>query len=211
MNKIIIVVAFFMLAKLVDGQIQAVTEQGDTALLYENGSWRYLREMRSIENSEIRSNPTEFSKATSSIYLVKSKKIGIGILINPDKWQIETPTDGSTAEFNFQMKGEDLYAMMITERMEVPFENLREIALMNGKAAAPDLKLIDQEFRTVNGLKILMIQMSGTIEGIRFKYYNYYFTSSEGTAQLLTYTSEKMFPLYKSEMEVFLNGLIAVE
>jgi hypothetical protein len=211
MNKLFIVILFFLITMVVEGQIQAVTEQGDTALLYENGSWRYLSEMRGFENSEIRTNPMEFSKATSSIYLVKSKKIGIGILINPDKWQIETSTDGSTSEFNFQMKGEDLYAMLITERMEVPFENLREIALMNGRAAAPDLKLIDQEFRTVNGTKVLMIQMSGTIEGIRFKYYNYYFTSSEGTAQLLTYTSEKMFPLYKSDMEVFLNGLISTE
>jgi hypothetical protein len=49
--------------------------------------------------------------------------------------------------------------------------------------------------------------MKGTIEGIQFVYYGYYYAGKAGTIQLLTYTSQNLFAEYKSEMTELLNGL----
>lgn len=53
-----------------------------------------------------------------------------------------------------------------------------------------------------------MMQMSGTIRGMRFTYYGYYYSNSNGTIQLLTYTGENLFPNYLNDIEEFLNGLV---
>jgi len=49
--------------------------------------------------------------------------------------------------------------MMIAEKMEIPLESLKEIVLDNAKEAAPDIKIVKEEYRTVNGIRVLMMQM----------------------------------------------------
>ncbi|MCB0636529.1 MAG: hypothetical protein KDC54_07910, partial [Lewinella sp.] len=57
------------------------------------------------------------------------------------------------------------------------------------------------------GLNVLMLQLEGTIEGIRFNYYGYYYSNENGTVQLITYTSDNLFEDYTEEIETFLSGL----
>lgn len=188
-------------------QIKGVTEFGEPILLYDDGTWEYTTD--SIETAEIPVNETPYFKSKASTFLYKSEKLNIGLYSDPSKWIQEEKNDGDVAEFSLRMKNEDLYAMIINEKLDVSLENMREIALMNGRSVAPDLVLEAQEMRTVNGLQVLMLQLTGTIQGMKFRYYNYYYTSSEGATQFLTYCSEDMFPAYKNDMEVLLNGLVA--
>lgn len=109
------------------------------------------------------------------------------------------------------MRDKDLYAMMITERIDIPLESLKKAALINARNAAPDIKIVKQEYRTVNDKKILMIQMNGTTEGIKFSYVGYYFSSPKGTVQLVAYTSQSLIMELMDEVEFFLNGLITGE
>ena len=53
------------------------------------------------------------------------------------------------------MKEKDLYGMAIVEAFEIPLETLRNLALENGKSVAPDLKVVEEEYRIVNGNKVL--------------------------------------------------------
>ena len=55
------------------------------------------------------------------------------------------------------------------------------------------------------------MQMDGTIQGIKFTYYGYYFSSPNGTIQLLTYTSSNLLNEYKKEFEDFLNGFVTFD
>ena len=97
---------------------------------------------------------------------------------------------------------------MISEKIEIPLETLKSVALTNAKSVAPDIKIINEEYRTVNGLKVLMIQMNGTTQGIKISYYGYYFSNSSGTVQLLTYTSQNLMDSLKNESDKLLNGLV---
>jgi hypothetical protein len=52
------------------------------------------------------------------------------------------------------------------------------------------------------------MKLEGTIEGVQFVYYSYYYAGKAGTVQLLTYTSQNLFSEFEPEMTEFLNGLV---
>ena len=106
------------------------------------------------------------------------------------------------------MKDGDLYGLIITEKVEIPIETLKVIALENAKAAAPNMSIVKEEFRNVNGLKVLLLHMNGTIQGIKFSYYGYYYSNSNGTVQLITYTSQNLLDGFKPKIEDLLNGIV---
>lgn len=188
-------------------QINAVTENGDKVILKPDGTWSYT-EGEAEADKPIPLNEVKFEKEETSTFLVKSKKLNIGVWINPKLWSFEKSKEGEASEFEFNRKGEDFYGLLITEKTEIPLESLRIIAINNAREAAPDLKVTKEEYRTVNGVQVLMMQMKGTIQGIRFVYFSYYYTSAEGSLQFITYTSESMFSRYEGEMEKLLNGFV---
>lgn len=98
--------------------------------------------------------------------------------------------------------------MLISEKIQIPITELKDIAIENAKSVSSDLKLIKQEYRKVNNIEVLLLQMSAEIKGIKFMYYGYYYSNENGTIQLLTYTSEKLFSGFINEIELFLNGLV---
>ena len=96
--------------------------------------------------------------------------------------------------------------MLIAERLSIPTETLKKIALANAKEAAPDVRVISEEKRTLNGKEILCLKMIGTMQNIPFIYYGYYYSGSEGSLQVVTYTVQNLFDEFKSDFEDFLNG-----
>ncbi|PWG05400.1 hypothetical protein [Polaribacter aquimarinus] len=188
-------------------QIKAVTESGDEVVLYHDNTWKYLND--SINNNKnIITNNHKFETNKKSTFLVKSKTLKVGVYINPKKWSFEKNPDTEAAEYSFQMKNEDLYGMIITEKTQIPLLSLKDLAVENAKEVAPDIQIDKEEYRYVNGKKILMIQMSGTTQQIKFKYFSYYYSSDLGVVQLITYTSLNLFKDYEKRMEDFLNGFV---
>jgi hypothetical protein len=186
----------------------AVTEDGDEVFLYENGTWKYKE--KDIE-TEIPTNPIVFTKDNASTFLIKSSKLNVGFWINPKLWTFKKAVDNPDAEFELQFKSGDLYGMIISEKFEIPLESLKNIALENGRAVAPDLAIYKEEYRNVNGLKVLLLQMNGTMQGIKFSYYGYYYSSTQGTVQFITYTSQNLLNNFISESEKILNGIVEIK
>jgi len=209
MKRVVLLFFALSLFRVVHAQHKAVTELGDEVILFEDGTWKYIDKLVSKkELVEIPINSKLFKKNDNSTFLLKSNKLNVGFWINPKLWSFTKKTKNPVAEYEFTFKKGDLYAMIISEKIEVPLETLKFIALDNGKKAAPDLKIIKEEYRNVNGLKVLLLQMNGTSQGIKFSYYGYYFSSSKGTVQFITYTSQNLIDSYKNESEELLNGLV---
>lgn len=207
MNKIILVVCCLFSIMSMNAQKKAVTETGDEVVLFDNGTWEYQNKEILVE-TEIPTNTKSFEKVKKATFLLKSKKLNVGFWLNPKEWSFQKATDNLEAEYEFQLKGEDLYGMVISEKVEIPLETLKSIALENGKGAAPDLRVVKEEYRFVNGIKVLLLEMSGTMQGIKFSYYGYYFSSANGTIQFITYTSQNLLDSYRKECDELLNGLV---
>ncbi len=116
-----------------------------------------------------------------------------------------------SAEYTFELKNGDLYAMAISEEIEMDVEELAKTALENAKGVAPDTKVIKKEYRTVNGNKVIYMEMVGTIQSIKFKYLGYYFSNASGSTQYLTYTGTNLEAKYKTEINNFLNGFSVIQ
>jgi hypothetical protein len=209
-NVIFWVAAFIFMPALMQAQKKAVTETGDEVLLYDDGTWKYISNTVS-DKVEIVTNPQAFKKSNAAGFLLKSGKFNIGVWLDAKKWSFGKANNNEEAEYEMQLKGKDLYAMLITEKIEIPLETLKTIAIENGRKAAPDLQVIKQEYRTVNNIKVLLLQMNGSTQGIKFSYLGYYFSSANGTVQFVTYTAQNLLSSLREDAEQLLNGLVTVE
>ncbi len=206
MKQTLLFIFFLNLTFIAFGQINAVTEKGEQVVLYDNGTWKSLETKPAWET---RLDTLKFNKSASSSFLVKSDRVKCGVWINPKKWKFRKDENGSAAsEFKFTLINEDAYAMLITEKIEIPLNRFKEAALGNAKKAAPDAHLVKEEIRKINGIIICMLQMEATIDGINFVYLGYYYSDADGSTQFLSYTSKNLFEQYKNDLEQFLNGFV---
>jgi len=208
MKKTNLLLILILSSFTVQSQISAITETGDEVVLYNDGSWIYTDPFLN-EVTEIKTNSYKFRKNKKSTFLLKSKVLNLGIYINPKDWTFEKGGEiNDETEYEFSYKHGDLYGLALTEEAELSLESLREIAIENAKSTAPDIQIVKEEYRTVNGIKILLLQLDGTIQGTKFTYLGYYFSNENGTVQFITYSTQKLIKKYKNECEKLLNGLV---
>lgn len=186
--------------------IKAVTEEGEVVILKDDGTWLY-EDGTSIERAPIITNPKTFSKGEESSFKLKSTKTDSIFWIEPKKWKFKKNNNGhDVAEYTFTVKGTDLYGMVISEQWEMDLEDLADLAINNAKEAAPDIKVVKQEYRIVNGHKVIYMEMEGTIQSIKFTYLGYYYSDKSGSTQYLTYTGTNLVKKYRKDIDDFLNG-----
>jgi len=208
MKKLILLSLILLGFLQVDAQINALTENGDQVILFDNGTWKYVEKTQDEDDKPIPENKKKFKKSSTASFLVKSNIVNVGVWIDPKKWTFSKGTDKDDYEFEFERRGEDLYGMLIAEKVQIPLSTLVDIALENARSVSPDIHIVKKEYRNVNGVKVLMMQMAGTIQGVKFTYYGYYYSNSHGTIQLLMFTGSSLFDIYKDEIEEFLNGFV---
>lgn len=185
---------------------QAVTDTGKEVILNDNGTWKYSSES---ENSLVKltTNKKTFKKPKNSSFLLKSTKNSSAFSINTKKWSFAKGSNNKDAEYEFQLKGKDLYAMAIAEAIEIDAESLTDIAFSTAKSAAPDIQIIKKEYRIVNNKKVIYMEMSGTIQSMKITYLGYYYSSPSGSTQLVVYTGTNLVNKYRNEISDLLNGL----
>ncbi len=209
MKKHLLLLVFIANMGFLSAQKKAVTETGEEVILYPDGTWKSL-EVK--ESATTRLDTLVVSKPTTSTFLVKGEKMDYGVWINSKKWTFKKNTKPDRdEEYNFQMMGEDAYMMVIPEKIEIPLAQLKELAFKNAQSAAPDVTIVHEDMRKVNGVLVSCMQMDGTIQGIKFTYFCYYYSGKIGSIQVMTYTSKDLFPRYKKEMENLLNGFVLLK
>ena len=206
MKKVLVTILVLLAATSYASQ-KAITDKGEEVILHDDGTWEYSDKEKKPTKT-IETSKEKFEKPKSSSFLLKSTKNNSAYWINTDKWSFEKATGNPAAEYQFKLKGKDLYAMAITEGIEVSLESLADLALTNARNAAPDAKIRTQEYRVVNAKKVIYMEISGTIQSIKFTYLGYYYSDASGSTQLVAYTATSLVDKYKSEISDFLNGLV---
>ena len=154
-----------------------------------------------LSNSGSRTNQ---EPAAAKVF-VKARKGPFGVWIDPQKWTQDS-SEEDPIKITFNHKTGDAYAMMISERVSVPMESIKKMAVANAKKVAPDVKIASEEKRVVKGKELLCLKLTGTLQGIPAIYYGYYYGGSEGTLQVVTYTASNIFDEFKQDLDDFLNG-----
>jgi hypothetical protein len=210
MKKAFLASLLYLVPLFLFAQKKAVTETGEEVILYTDGTWKYA-DSSSLKETEIATNPNPFKKKISSTFLLKSTNVNVGVWLDPKKWSFKKGGTSDAAEYELGLKGKDLYGLLITEKVEFPLETFKTVAIENARDASPDIKIVKQEYRTVNGKKILMLQMDGSMQGVKFSYYGYYYSNEKGSVQFVTYTAQNLLKDYLNDVEELLNGLVTIE
>jgi hypothetical protein len=206
--RLLLLFSFLMLSFVGISQIMGVTDTGDKVILYSDGRWAYA-ERDSIHADEIPTNSKNFKKNKDADFLLKSKRTSAGFWLDPKAWTFTSPEEpDAAAEYELDHKNGSLYGMIITEHLDLSLIALGNIALQNAREAAPDVKVTAKEYRTVNGKKVLMMRMVGTIQDVRFSYFGYYYTANGISVQYLVYSSETFMEDNLSTVEDLLNGFV---
>jgi hypothetical protein len=209
MKKNILFFCFVFLNICAFAQIKATTDKGEKVILYDDGTWQFEDSLSTEEKAtleDIKTSTATFVKANNAKTLLEGKKWKYGIWYNNVKWgNKETAAD---RDFLIRLKLGDAYVMAIAEEMQVPIEMLINVVMNNARKLSDKANLINQEYRTVNGLRVLHMQYSVNLKGINFIYYGYYYSCEKGTVQLVGFTSENLFSRYENDILQFINGFV---
>lgn len=179
------------------GEITATTDSGKKVILNEDGTWRYRESVTVTRKSDTAKAKLELVRGKAAVYY------------NPDKWKGLKETQPGRYELTHQ--GGDVNGLVLAERLQMTLEALRTVALNNGKEAAPDIKVVKEDRRVVNGKEILFMQLAGTISGIPFSFLGYYYAGPAGTIQTLTFTGQNLLEEYRGDMMEFLDGFTVIK
>jgi hypothetical protein len=147
-------------------QERATTSSGRTVLLYPNGTWKYADSVPASKGaSGERKRP---ASATARLDFLRGKA---SLHYDPTKWQEQQSSEPGRLQLEHIDGGG--YAMIIGERLQMPLAGLRDLALANAKNAAPDAQIVSEETRRVNGHDVMVLQIRGTLQTIRFVYLGY--------------------------------------
>jgi len=204
--KTIYIFVFLLISSLAYSNQKAVTDTGEVVILNDDKTWKFLNEPED-PFLKLTTNKKHFKKNENSTFLLKSKRNESAFWIDTKKWTFSKSDKSGEAEYQFQSKGADLYAMAIAESIQVDLVALTNIALARAKSAASDIKVLKKEYRIVNNKKVIYMEMSGTIQSIKFTYLGYYYASPKGATQLVVYTGSNLVDRYKDEIHNLLNGL----
>ena len=212
----ILLIAFILIhSSTAKSSTKALAENGKEVILFSDGTWKYSKDSCnkvSWNTDLLEINSNRFKKLPGATFLVKSNVFNVGVYMELSKWTFSSHKDNEkNPEYRFAMKDGDGYVLIITEKTKISLDNMRQVALINAQITAVDAREICAEYRIVNDKKVLCLKRQGTIKGIKFVYFGYYYSNTNGTIQLLGYTSEKLFDGIRNELENLLNGFVVIE
>lgn len=218
MKKFTICLILGLMSQMAFAQEKAITESGDTLIIYSDGTWDYYENFvnpgsRALpkDNVPITENPTPFTKPSGNTTKLEGGNGMYALYYNPTKWKRTPPGRlNAEAEYALQTSTNDAFCLIIYERIEIPQETLLDVAVTNAKSAATNAKMVKKEYRTVNGTRLINGTMEASINDIGFVYYSYYYSDERGTIQLITFTGDSLFEEIRPDLEELLNGFVVL-
>lgn len=208
--KKIITLSVFLIPFLGFSQTKALTDEGKEVILFDNGTWKFVNESDSKTLETISNNPTIFEKHKDASFLFKSKKINVGLYINPKKWNVSTQNVSQNVEYFFTEtdSSNSLYGFLMSEKIQIAtLKNLKDIILESVQKRVDYFRLKESEYRTVNGLKVLYLRYAANIKGIDFEYAGNYYINDSGYCGIVGFCSQKDFEENFPKISEFLNGI----
>lgn len=194
-------------------QQRALTEDGKEVVLFDNGTWKFVNESDAKALETIVTNNNLFEKPKTASFVMKSKKLDVGVYFDPKKWKLATQNISPHVEYFFTDRGntEGLFGFMMTEKVQIAtLKNLKELIIENVNRNVDFFRLKESEYRTVNGMKVLYIRYAANTKGMDFEYAGNYYINSDGYAGVVGFSSQKMFEKSFGAIQELINGISLV-
>ena len=121
---------------------------------------------------------------------------------DPAKWKPQTAAEAGVV--SLAHTSGDAFLRVVTQRVEVEPAHLTDVALRSAKRSSPDVRISSESWRTVNGLRTLLLRLDGVAGGSRYTYYNQLYSDAAGTVQIVAWTGANLFDEYRRDfLELF--------
>jgi hypothetical protein len=207
MKNFFLLVIALVFAFQARAQVTAITEEGRGVLLFSNGTWRYLNDSVRVSTLDL----PHYTVPGKSKSLVKGKESRYKLWYNKEKWNLLPDTVYKNSEYALEFKDGELIAMMITERVQVPLTTIKEAAIESFKKDGSECRIAEEQKIMVNGTEGLLLKIDALVDGMPVSYLNAYFSTREGTFQLITYTSYNLFDRHRNDMTELISGFVTVQ
>jgi len=211
MKPLLLFIVLFSFSIKCFSQQFAVTDDGRRVKLNDDKTWAYVTDSTAlIKDTSISGTYLRPAAATA---IIKSAKTDFGVWYNPAKWAMETKVNFPAAENILRSKDLDGYCLVVAERISVPMENLPDVIKTSKKniSGVTNMSFEKEEYRIVNGVKVLYLKFYATAQGINFVYVGYFVSDDTGTYQVMCYTSKNLFAQYEKEFKDLMNGLVILK
>jgi hypothetical protein len=183
-------------------EIGATTDDGRRVVLRPDGTWVPLT--KPVE-AVAPAATGRYSKPAGATRKVAAPVGDFVLWVDPARWSESKREPGRIV---FQHRNGQAYAMFIADPLSVPTDAMKNTVLVNARKADPDIHIVSEEKRNVNGRDVLCLQLQGKVQGLPFQYYGYYYGGSSGNVQLVTYTLQSAFAANEQDFADLLNGLV---
>jgi hypothetical protein len=190
-SGLVLVVAMLIVPGLFAAEKRAKTEDGRDVILRDDGTWYYVGDVKKVQ------------KAAETY---RGKRGTFTLSLAPGVWRKLAKPTIPVSEVEFAHKDGDAMGVIIAERISVPLATLKNAVLNNIRNAAQEVKLVEEEKRTVNGVEVLFLAVNAKVQGIAFTYFYYLYTGEAGSIQILTFTGQNLLKEFRPDMEAFMNG-----
>jgi hypothetical protein len=207
LKNLFLPVLALLLAFQASAQVTAITEEGRAVLLFSDGTWRYLNDSVKISTLDL----PHYTIPGNSTGLVKGKETRYELWYNADKWNLLPDTVYGNSEYALEFHNGELIAMMIAERMQVPLSRIKGAAIASFKKEGSEYRISEEQKIVVNGTEGLLLKIDALVDGIPVSYLNAYFSTREGTFQLITYTAYNLFDSHRKDMIGLISGFVLIE
>ena len=191
-------------------QQRALTEDGKEVVLFDNGTWKFVNESDAKALETTITNNNLFEKSRNASFLMKSKKIDVGVYFDPKKWKLATQKISPHVEYFFAERNSNdgYFGFMITEKVQIAtLKNLKDLIIENVNRNVDYFRLKESEYRTVNGMKVLYIRYAANTKGMDFEYAGNYYINSDGYAGVVGFASQKVFEQSFGAVQELINGI----
>ena len=191
-------------------QQRALTEDGKEVVLFDNGTWKFVNESDAKALETTITNNNLFEKSRNASFLMKSKKMDVGVYFDPKKWKLATQKISPHVEYFFAERNSNdgYFGFMITEKVQIAtLKNLKDLIIENVNRNVDYFRLKESEYRTVNGMKVLYIRYAANTKGMDFEYAGNYYINSDGYAGVVGFASQKVFEQSFGAVQELINGI----
>ena len=207
--KKIFILGIILLNVSVYSQTKGLTDDGKEVVLFDNGTWKFVNESDAKSLETISTNDFPFNKSKNAGFLMRSKKLDMGLYFNPPEWKVSPEKVSPYVEYMFRANTEDqIIGFLITEKVQIPtLKNLRDILLIGVQKNADFFRLKESEYRTVNGLKVLYIRYIANTKGLDFEYAGNYYLNDLGYCGVIAFSPQNSFEKNSVKIHELLNGI----
>jgi len=200
------------------GQQTAITLDGDTVYIYDDGTWSYDTDHSPTSDDTDFLSAYEVMDSSRSIITIPSdatankSKVGDGykLFVNDNNWKrVPVGTINPEADYCFISKdASECYAMIIHEDPEIGTLSLYNVAMENAKVATNKVpSIINSDYVVVNGTEMIKVIYKIEISGLDLTFISLYHSGKNGSVQYTCWTYSNIFEKNKEILEQMLAGL----